>query len=114
MSLVLSRQTHYGFEIDLLYFFSGSLIIQLMRINLFLIIVGACFSYFLIILCSSLDTSSENLHLGLKNHVIIQVDSGSHETNTGTGNNGSASIMTFDASPENWDLDFQNHVFTAS
>ncbi|XP_004490692.1 uncharacterized protein [Cicer arietinum] len=53
MSLSLSRQTQCGFEVDLLYFFLGVLIVQLMKIKLQLFIVGAGFSYSLIILRSS-------------------------------------------------------------
>ncbi|KAK7321396.1 hypothetical protein VNO77_32007 [Canavalia gladiata] len=104
MSLGLSRQTHYGFEIDLLYFFNGCLTIQLMMIKLFLLVVGACFSYSLITLRSFLDTSPENHHLGLQNHVIIQVDF--EQTNTGTGNTDRESL------PQNGDLRFQNHIVT--
>ncbi|KAK7321391.1 hypothetical protein VNO77_32000 [Canavalia gladiata] len=77
MSLALSRQTHCGFEVDLLYFFSGGLTMQLMKIKLWLIVVGASFSYSLIILRSSLDTSPEIRHLELQvqDEVVIQVDS---------------------------------------
>lgn len=52
MSLSLSRQTQCGFEVDLLYFFLGCLIVQLMKIKLQLFIVGAGFSYSLIIIRS--------------------------------------------------------------
>ncbi|XP_027368369.1 transcription factor TGA7-like [Abrus precatorius] len=55
MSLGLARQTHCGFEVDLLYFFCGGLMVQLMTIKLWLVIVGGSFSYSLIILSSSLD-----------------------------------------------------------
>ena len=60
---------------DLLYFFLGVLIIQLMKIKLLLGMVGACFSYFLIILRSTQNFTSENEDFGLEdqNHVIIQV-----------------------------------------
>ena len=54
MSLSLSRQTHLGFEVDLLYFFLGGFILQLVKIKLLLGIVGVSFSYSLIILRSSL------------------------------------------------------------
>ncbi|CAJ2652690.1 unnamed protein product [Trifolium pratense] len=53
MSLSLSRQTRCGFEVDFLYFFLGNLIVQLMKIKLALFIVGAGFSYSVIILRSS-------------------------------------------------------------
>ncbi|KAK2430432.1 exocyst complex component EXO70B1 [Trifolium repens] len=58
MSLSLSRQTQCGFEVDLLYFFLGNLIVQLMKIKLELFIVGAGFSYSLIILRSSFPSIS--------------------------------------------------------
>ncbi|MED6208109.1 hypothetical protein PIB30_041981 [Stylosanthes scabra] len=38
MSLCLSKQIHFGFEVDLLYFFLGALIVQLMKIHLFLVV----------------------------------------------------------------------------
>ncbi|PNX94802.1 WRKY transcription factor [Trifolium pratense] len=50
MSLGLSQQSHFGFEVDLLYFFCGYVTVQLMRIKLFLIIAGVSFSYSLIML----------------------------------------------------------------
>ena len=53
MSLSLSRKTQCGFEVDLLYFFLGCLIVQLMKVKLQLFILGAGFSYFVIILRSS-------------------------------------------------------------
>ena len=73
MSLSLSRQTQCGFEVDLLYFFLGALIVQLMKIKLWLGIAGVGYSYFLIILRSSLAAPSENISLGP--HVVIHVDS---------------------------------------
>jgi hypothetical protein len=48
----VSRQTQCGFEIDLMYFFVGSLIVQLMKIKLELCILGVGFSYLIIILRS--------------------------------------------------------------
>jgi len=56
MSLGLSTLSPFGFEVDLLYFFCGVLIVQLMKIKLWLVIVGACFSYSLNILHPTLDT----------------------------------------------------------
>ena len=47
ISLSLSRQTQCGFEVDLLYFFSGALIVQLMKIKLLLGVIGVGVSYFL-------------------------------------------------------------------
>ncbi|KAL2338938.1 hypothetical protein Fmac_013384 [Flemingia macrophylla] len=58
MSLSLSRQTQCGFEVDLFYFFMGSLIVLLMKINLALAIVGVGFCYALVILRSSLANSN--------------------------------------------------------
>ena len=48
MSLGLSDLTQLGFWVDLLYFFCGSLIVQLMKMNLWLVIVGGGFSYCLL------------------------------------------------------------------
>ncbi|MED6143900.1 hypothetical protein PIB30_010257 [Stylosanthes scabra] len=77
MSLSLSRQIHCGFEVDLLYFFLGVLIIQLMKIKLLLGTIGVCFSYFLVILRSSLDFQPENDDLQLEDQeaIAIRVDS---------------------------------------
>lgn len=61
-SLGLSTLTTLGFEVDLLYFFSGVLIVQLMKINLWLVIVGGGFSYFLIILRSTLENEYNQIH----------------------------------------------------
>ena len=82
MSLSLSRQTHCGFEVDLMYFFLGALIVQLMKIKLWLSVLGLGFSYSLIILRSSLHAPLENGYVGLQDQhsVVIQVDS--QESNT--------------------------------
>ncbi|KAL5102296.1 hypothetical protein RYX36_006623 [Vicia faba] len=61
MSLSLSGRTHCGVEIDLLYFFLGCLIVQLMKISLQLLILGAGFSYSLIILRSSLSSTDDGI-----------------------------------------------------
>jgi hypothetical protein len=50
MSLGLSKQSCFGFEVDLLLFFCGCLTAQLMKINLFLALAGLSFSYPLVIL----------------------------------------------------------------
>ncbi|MED6155971.1 hypothetical protein PIB30_010614 [Stylosanthes scabra] len=79
MSLSLSRQIQCGFEVDLLYFFLGALIIQLMKISLLLGCIGVIFSYALIILRSSLDASSSSgvyLTIQDQHHLVVQVDSG--------------------------------------
>jgi len=80
MSMSLSRQTQCGFEVDLLYFFLGCLIVQLMKIKLQLVIIGAGFSYSLIIIrssFSSINTVEENEYFGLQgeNSVVIEMDS---------------------------------------
>jgi len=80
MSLSLSRQTQSGFEVDLLYFFLGCLIVQLMKIKLLLFILGAGFSYLLIILRSSIHSmdvgrDSESAGIQDANSVVIEVHS---------------------------------------
>ncbi|KAJ1386247.1 Exocyst complex component Exo70 [Sesbania bispinosa] len=82
MSLSLSRQTQCGFEVDLLYFFLGCLIVQLMKIRLELVIVGAGFSYSLIILrsyFSLIDAAAalQNEYVGLQDEhsVVIEIHS---------------------------------------
>ncbi|WJX63684.1 hypothetical protein P8452_48541 [Trifolium repens] len=81
MSLSLSRQTQCGFEIDLLYFFLGCLIVQLMKIKLQLFILGAGFSYSLIILRSSFSSIDaarvDNQYSQLQdgNRVVLYIDS---------------------------------------
>ncbi|KAL2317429.1 hypothetical protein Fmac_031305 [Flemingia macrophylla] len=51
MSVGLSRLIHFGFGVDLLYYFSGILTVQLMKIKFWLFIVGGSFSFSLIKLC---------------------------------------------------------------
>ncbi|XP_058772765.1 exocyst complex component EXO70B1-like [Vicia villosa] len=80
MSMSLSRQSQCGFEVDLLYFFLGSLIVLLMKIKLQLFFVGAGFSYSLIIIRSSFtsfNTTAENeyLEIGGENSVVIEMTS---------------------------------------
>jgi hypothetical protein len=80
MSLSLSRQNQCGFEVDLLYFFLGFLLVQLMKIKLQLFIVGAGFSYSLIIIrssFSSIDNGSNNQYLDAQdgNSVVLHMDS---------------------------------------
>ncbi|PNY09568.1 leucine zipper protein [Trifolium pratense] len=79
MSLSLSRQIQCGFEVDLMSFYLGCLILQLMKINYLLAVVGVCYSYCLIILRSSFSSSSnvpqETPCLGPEEQrVVIQVD----------------------------------------
>ncbi|KAI5435030.1 exocyst complex component EXO70B1 [Lathyrus oleraceus] len=80
MSLRLSRQTLCGVEIDLLYFFLGCLIVQLKKISLQLLILGAGFSYSLITLrssVSSIEDGIENVYFDLQgeNSVVLEMDS---------------------------------------
>ncbi|KAL2317424.1 hypothetical protein Fmac_031300 [Flemingia macrophylla] len=51
MSVGLSRVIHFGFGVDLLYYFCGLLTVQLMKIKFWLFIVGGSFSCPLIRLC---------------------------------------------------------------
>ncbi|XP_022632912.1 uncharacterized protein LOC106752618 [Vigna radiata var. radiata] len=82
MSLGLSDLTQFGFQIDLLYFFCGGLLVQLMKIKLWLVTVGGGFTYSLLQLrYYPSDSNGENLRLENHNQVIIQVnDSGSVPT----------------------------------
>ncbi|CAI8615948.1 unnamed protein product [Vicia faba] len=80
MSLSLSRRTHCGVEIDLLYFFLGCLIVQLMKISLQLLILGAGFSYSLIILHSSLSSTDDGIKNEYfdpqgENSLVLEMDS---------------------------------------
>ncbi|XP_020226051.1 exocyst complex component EXO70B1 isoform X2 [Cajanus cajan] len=74
----LSRLSHFGFEVDLLYFFSGALIVQLMKIKLWLVIVGGSFSYSLIILRSTLDPRSRSRFHRFQDQDHVVVEIGSH------------------------------------
>ncbi|XP_050878675.1 exocyst complex component EXO70B1 isoform X2 [Lathyrus oleraceus] len=97
MALSLSRQIQCGFEVDLMYFYLGCLIVQLMKIKLWFAIIGACYSYCLIILrstFSSLKFSAENQYLE-EQRIIIRVDSQQHENiNTRSGTNLMQLFMT--------------------
>jgi len=80
-ALSLSRnKTQCGFEIDLLYFLLGCLMMQLMKIKLKLFILGAVFSYFLIILrssFSSIDARENKQYSEFQdgNSVVLDMDS---------------------------------------
>jgi hypothetical protein len=81
MLLSLSRQIECGFEVDLLYFFLGCLIVQLMKIKLLLFILGAGFSYLLIILrysFPSLDVARDNEFPRIENENSVVVEVHSH------------------------------------
>ncbi|KAK7322578.1 hypothetical protein VNO77_25966 [Canavalia gladiata] len=60
MSLSWSRQTYWGIEVDVLQYFCGSLILQLMRRKLWLTIVGAIYSGCLFLLRPFLDAQSQS------------------------------------------------------
>lgn len=78
MSLCLSRLSRFGFEVDLLYFFSGVLTIQLMKIKIWLVVVGGSFSYSLILLRSTLGASPTRIEyrgLQLRDDLVIEIDS---------------------------------------
>ncbi|XP_014489812.1 uncharacterized protein LOC106752614 [Vigna radiata var. radiata] len=107
MSLGLSNLTQFGFQIDLLYFFCGGLLVQLMKIKMWLVIVGGCFSYSLLQLrYYPSDTDGENLRLEDHNQIIIKVnDSGSVNADVDS---------TQGTSPEDGDLRFQGHLLTQS
>jgi hypothetical protein len=83
MSLCLSELVHLGFEVELLYFFCGYLTLQLMKIKLFLVVVGIIFSYFLITLRFYLDKPIESAHLERlqiqDQPLVIQVDADSEQ-----------------------------------
>ena len=80
-ALSLSRnKTQCGFEIDLLYFLLGCLMMQLMKIKLKLFILGAVFSYFLIILRSSFSSidareKKQSSEFQDGNSVVLDMDS---------------------------------------
>ncbi|KAF7816182.1 WRKY transcription factor WRKY24-like [Senna tora] len=78
MSLSLSRQTEFGFEVDLLNFFLGCLTLQLMKINLMLAFIGAAFSYSLFLVRSSLDSQVEIGDARISDHVALDIDSADH------------------------------------
>jgi len=82
MSLGLSRLSHFGFEVDLLYFFCGFLTVQLMKIKLWLVVVGGSFSYSLLILRSILDASARIGYVGLHVHDHVVIEIGSHSQGT--------------------------------
>ncbi|KHN17798.1 Exocyst complex component 7 [Glycine soja] len=85
MSLAVSRLSHFGFEVDLLHFFSGVLTIQLMKIKSWLVIVGGSFSYSLVILRSSLVAARSGYHgLQDQNHHHVVIEFGSHSESQGT------------------------------
>ncbi|KAK7321388.1 hypothetical protein VNO77_31991 [Canavalia gladiata] len=118
MSLGLSKLSHCGFEVDLLYFFCAFLVLQLIKVKLWLVIVGAGFTYSLFTLRSYLDT---RVYLGLQiqDQVDIEIGSYSQEITSDASQVGSISphahtdpvlmiVMPeeFVSPPQNEDLEF--------
>ncbi|XP_027333193.1 uncharacterized protein LOC113848034 [Abrus precatorius] len=106
MSLGLSRLSHFGFEVDLLYFFSGIFTVQLMKIKLWLGIVGGGFSYSLIILRSSLDNLIRNGYHELPEEPQVDIEIGlpspvtSHSASQGGSTSPQAINSTFNVDPQ--------------
>jgi len=78
MLMSLSRQTQCGFEVGLLYFFLGCLIVQLMKIKLQLFVVGVGFSYLIIILRSSFSSIDNEHPTSLEDETRINIEVHSH------------------------------------
>ncbi|XP_027333904.1 exocyst complex component EXO70B1-like [Abrus precatorius] len=75
MLLSLSKQNDLGFEPELLNFYLGCLTIQLMKVNLWFILVGATYCYFLNVLHSHSDFKLEiGRDSGHEEHVAIEID----------------------------------------
>ncbi|MED6155975.1 hypothetical protein PIB30_010618 [Stylosanthes scabra] len=94
MCLCLSRQSHFGFEVDLLYFFLGALIVQLMKIHLILGIFGVGFSYSLVILRPALDFENEHQRLDDQYYSVVQVDSDSQQQGAAQVDSDSQQVST--------------------
>jgi hypothetical protein len=102
MSLGLSQQSHFGFEVDLLYFFCGYLTVQLMRIKLVLIIAGVSFSYSLIMLHFYLHSPIDRrVQQDQDSAIVIQIQEDGSEELTNTSANDYA--IPVDASQVNSD-----------
>lgn len=90
VSFSLSRQIDLGFEVDLLNFFLGYLMVQLMKINFLLASLGGVLCYFLIVLRSSLDSQqvvgSITIGATASDHVAIEIER-VPEARAGHGNN---------------------------
>jgi len=97
MLLSLSQQTQCGFEVDLLYFFLGCLIVQLMKIRLQLFILGAGFSYLIIILRScftSIDAAAlDNDHSSLQDENLVVIEIHSHSPQLPSTDIGGSSMV---------------------
>ena len=96
MLMSLSRRTQCGFEVDLLYFFLGCLIVLLMKIKLQLFVVGAGFSYLIIILrssFSSIDVVIDNEHpTSLEDESRIDIEVHSHSSQLASTDIGSSMV----------------------
>jgi len=120
MSLGLSNLTQFGFQMDLLYFFCGGLTVQLMKIKLWLVIVGGAFTYSLLQLRDyPRDTQAENLQLPVQNLVIIPVDDSESVSNcslvTIMSHQASADVdSTQVSSREDGDFRVQDHLLAQS
>jgi hypothetical protein len=91
MSLCLSKLSNFGFEVDLVYFFCGHLILQFMTIKMVLIIPGAFFSYSLVMLHFYLAATTETGNLGTQSQdlhsVFVQGHDGLEKSNTAAAQN---------------------------
>ncbi|KAJ1386245.1 Exocyst complex component Exo70 [Sesbania bispinosa] len=74
MLLSLSKQIDLGFELELLNFYLGCLTIQLMKINLGFVLVGAAYCYLLNVLHSYSDFNQEIRTASNEEHVAIEIE----------------------------------------
>ncbi|XLS77042.1 hypothetical protein HN51_061267 [Arachis hypogaea] len=72
MFLSLSRQVDFGFEVDLFNFFLGYFLVQLMKIHIALIFLGASICYFFTCLRSYLD-NKQPLNGSNVAHSVVQI-----------------------------------------
>ncbi|XP_061365070.1 exocyst complex component EXO70B1-like isoform X2 [Gastrolobium bilobum] len=77
--LSIMKQIDLPFEAELLNFYLGCLVTQLMNINLGLVLVGAAYCYFLNVLRSYSDIELEIGTASHEEHVAIQIDTGKGE-----------------------------------
>ncbi|MED6179577.1 hypothetical protein PIB30_002403 [Stylosanthes scabra] len=83
MSLSLSRQIEFGFEVDLFNFFLGYFLVQLMTIHIALASLGALFCYFLMFLRSYLD-SKQPPNGSNVSHSVVQITFEIEDPRSGT------------------------------
>ncbi|KAJ1437557.1 Exocyst complex component Exo70 [Sesbania bispinosa] len=86
MLLSLSKQIDLGFELELLNFYLGCLTIQLMKINLGFVFVGAAYCYFLNVLHSYSDFNQEIRTSSNEEHLAIEIDTAKVEERGGLDN----------------------------